>query len=141
MIIHLFNTTVILYEHLSTCSFYCIFRSPEFYEEVKIRLPAHLTQAHHLLFTFYHISCQTKKGEPTPVETHVGYIVRKEHSKSVQKRNKCLFWLSIAITHKQSINFITGVNNLASEFHDSEFGIKKVHLHWIESFLPLTRVW
>ncbi|XP_052274365.1 dedicator of cytokinesis protein 7-like isoform X2 [Dreissena polymorpha] len=48
-------------------------KSPDFYEEVKIRLPAHLTEYHHLLFTFYHISCQAKKGEPTPVETPVGY--------------------------------------------------------------------
>ncbi|XP_053393820.1 dedicator of cytokinesis protein 7-like isoform X3 [Mercenaria mercenaria] len=49
-------------------------KSPDFYEEVKLRLPAHLTDAHHLLFTFYHISCQTKKGEPlSAVETPVGY--------------------------------------------------------------------
>ncbi|XP_060603802.1 dedicator of cytokinesis protein 7-like isoform X2 [Ruditapes philippinarum] len=49
-------------------------KSPDFYEEVKIRLPAHLTDAHHLLFTFYHISCQTKKGEPaSAVETPVGF--------------------------------------------------------------------
>ncbi|XP_052775389.1 dedicator of cytokinesis protein 7-like isoform X2 [Mya arenaria] len=48
-------------------------KSPDFYEEVKIRLPGSITEAHHILFTFYHISCQAKKGEPTPVETPVGY--------------------------------------------------------------------
>ncbi|KAM7330040.1 hypothetical protein ACRRTK_011653 [Alexandromys fortis] len=36
--------------------------SPDFYEEVKIKLPAKLTVNHHLLFTFYHISCQQKQG-------------------------------------------------------------------------------
>lgn len=51
------------------------FRSPDFYEEVKIKLPARLTSAHHLLFTFYHISCQVKKNEPTPTEVPVGYTV------------------------------------------------------------------
>lgn len=40
-------------------------RTPEFYEEVKIELPPKLTDKHHLLFTFYQISCQKPKpGEP-----------------------------------------------------------------------------
>uniref|UniRef100_A0A8C1KKU6 Dedicator of cytokinesis 8 n=1 Tax=Cyprinus carpio TaxID=7962 RepID=A0A8C1KKU6_CYPCA len=32
-------------------------RSPDFYDEIKICLPARLTEKHHLLLTFYHISC------------------------------------------------------------------------------------
>ncbi|BFY99508.1 hypothetical protein BsWGS_02548 [Bradybaena similaris] len=48
-------------------------KSPDFYEEVKIKVPAKLTETHHLLFTFYHISCQVKKNEPTPTEVPVGY--------------------------------------------------------------------
>lgn len=50
-------------------------RSPDFYEEVKIKLPGRLLPTHHLLFTFYHISCQVKKNEPTPTEVPVGYTV------------------------------------------------------------------
>ncbi|POI34176.1 hypothetical protein CIB84_002072, partial [Bambusicola thoracicus] len=46
-------------------------KSPDFYEEVKIKLPAKLTEKHHLLFTFYHISCQPKQG--ASVETLIGY--------------------------------------------------------------------
>ncbi|XP_069088640.1 dedicator of cytokinesis protein 7 isoform X10 [Pleurodeles waltl] len=46
-------------------------RSPDFHEEIKIRLPAMLTDHHHLLFTFYHVSCQQKQN--TPLETPVGY--------------------------------------------------------------------
>uniref|UniRef100_A0A452HAK3 Dedicator of cytokinesis 8 n=1 Tax=Gopherus agassizii TaxID=38772 RepID=A0A452HAK3_9SAUR len=46
-------------------------KSPDFYEEVKIKLPAKLTEKHHLLFTFYHISCQPKQG--ACVETLLGY--------------------------------------------------------------------
>ncbi|XP_051569546.1 dedicator of cytokinesis protein 7-like isoform X3 [Myxocyprinus asiaticus] len=46
-------------------------KSPEFYEEVKMKLPANLTDNHHLLFTIYHISCQPKQN--TPLETPVGY--------------------------------------------------------------------
>uniref|UniRef100_A0A8C7GLJ0 Dedicator of cytokinesis 8 n=1 Tax=Oncorhynchus kisutch TaxID=8019 RepID=A0A8C7GLJ0_ONCKI len=38
-------------------------KSPDFYEEVKIALPARLTERHHLLFTFYHISCQQKQNQ------------------------------------------------------------------------------
>lgn len=48
-------------------------RSPEFYEEMKMKIPANLTDNHHLLFTFYHISCQPKQN--TPLETPVGYTV------------------------------------------------------------------
>ncbi|XP_023378446.1 dedicator of cytokinesis protein 8 [Pteropus vampyrus] len=46
-------------------------KSPDFYEEVKIKLPAKLTVNHHLLFTFYHISCQQKQG--ASVESLLGY--------------------------------------------------------------------
>uniref|UniRef100_UPI00358FDEC1 dedicator of cytokinesis protein 7-like isoform X3 n=1 Tax=Myxine glutinosa TaxID=7769 RepID=UPI00358FDEC1 len=46
-------------------------KSPDFYEEIKIKLPAHLTDYHHILFTFFHISCQQKQN--TPLETPVGY--------------------------------------------------------------------
>ncbi|XP_051788652.1 dedicator of cytokinesis protein 7 isoform X11 [Erpetoichthys calabaricus] len=46
-------------------------RSPDFYDEIKIKLPATLTDHHHILFTFYHVSCQQKQN--TPLETPVGY--------------------------------------------------------------------
>ncbi|KAJ8414036.1 hypothetical protein AAFF_G00066340 [Aldrovandia affinis] len=47
-------------------------KSPDFYEEVKIQLPAKLTERHHLLFTFYHISCQQKQNQAGNVETRLG---------------------------------------------------------------------
>uniref|UniRef100_A0A8C5B1F1 Dedicator of cytokinesis 11 n=1 Tax=Gadus morhua TaxID=8049 RepID=A0A8C5B1F1_GADMO len=52
-------------------------QSPEFYDEIKIELPVHVHEKHHLLFTFYHVSCEfssktaTKRREG--VETLVGY--------------------------------------------------------------------
>uniref|UniRef100_A0AAR2KEL2 Dedicator of cytokinesis 7 n=1 Tax=Pygocentrus nattereri TaxID=42514 RepID=A0AAR2KEL2_PYGNA len=46
-------------------------RSPDFHDEVKVKLPASLTDHHHILFTFYHVSCQQKQN--TPLETPVGY--------------------------------------------------------------------
>ncbi|KAL6458828.1 hypothetical protein MHYP_G00323000 [Metynnis hypsauchen] len=48
-------------------------RTPDFYEEVKIRLPARLTERHHLLFSFFHISCQQKQNQSGSVETLIGY--------------------------------------------------------------------
>ncbi|XP_038048649.1 dedicator of cytokinesis protein 7-like isoform X4 [Patiria miniata] len=47
-------------------------KSPDFYEEIKIKLPADLADYHHLLFTFYHISCQ-RKQDVIPVETPIGF--------------------------------------------------------------------
>uniref|UniRef100_A0A674EA37 Dedicator of cytokinesis 11 n=1 Tax=Salmo trutta TaxID=8032 RepID=A0A674EA37_SALTR len=52
-------------------------QNPEFYDEVKIELPVHVHEKHHILFTFYHISCEistktsTKKREG--VQSLVGY--------------------------------------------------------------------
>uniref|UniRef100_A0A8C7NFH8 Dedicator of cytokinesis 11 n=1 Tax=Oncorhynchus mykiss TaxID=8022 RepID=A0A8C7NFH8_ONCMY len=52
-------------------------QNPEFYDEVKIELPVHVHEKHHILFTVYHISCEistktsTKKREG--VQSLVGY--------------------------------------------------------------------
>ncbi|XP_029414755.1 dedicator of cytokinesis protein 9 isoform X11 [Nannospalax galili] len=52
-------------------------QNPEFYDEIKIELPTQLHEKHHLLFTFFHVSCDnsskggTKKRDV--VETQVGY--------------------------------------------------------------------
>uniref|UniRef100_A0A4W3I185 Dedicator of cytokinesis 8 n=1 Tax=Callorhinchus milii TaxID=7868 RepID=A0A4W3I185_CALMI len=48
-------------------------KSPDFYEEVKIKLPAKLRERHHLLFTFYHISCQQKQNQGASAESLIGY--------------------------------------------------------------------
>ncbi|XP_015777841.1 PREDICTED: dedicator of cytokinesis protein 7-like [Acropora digitifera] len=50
-------------------------KTPDFYEEVKVKLPAHLTVEHHLLFTFYHISCSAgkKADDKMATETPIGY--------------------------------------------------------------------
>ncbi|KAE8292050.1 Dedicator of cytokinesis protein 8 [Larimichthys crocea] len=48
-------------------------KSPDFYEEVKLALPARLTERHHVLFTFYHISCQQKQNQSGSCETLIGY--------------------------------------------------------------------
>ncbi|XP_048348400.1 dedicator of cytokinesis protein 9 isoform X8 [Sphaerodactylus townsendi] len=52
-------------------------QNPEFYDEVKIELPTQLHGKHHLLFTFYHVSCDNSSKGTTKkkdiVETQVGY--------------------------------------------------------------------
>uniref|UniRef100_UPI00398F3272 dedicator of cytokinesis protein 8 isoform X2 n=1 Tax=Pristiophorus japonicus TaxID=55135 RepID=UPI00398F3272 len=48
-------------------------KSPDFYEEVKLELPAKITERHHLLFTFYHISCQQKQNQVGSPENLIGY--------------------------------------------------------------------
>ncbi|XP_059909470.1 dedicator of cytokinesis protein 8 [Gadus macrocephalus] len=67
-----------------------IYRSPDFYEEVKLALPAQLTERHHLLFTFYHISCQQKQNQPS-CETLIGYSwLRMLNSDRLQTGQYCL---------------------------------------------------
>uniref|UniRef100_A0A8C9TNE5 Dedicator of cytokinesis 11 n=1 Tax=Scleropages formosus TaxID=113540 RepID=A0A8C9TNE5_SCLFO len=48
-------------------------QSPEFYDEVKIELPVHVHNKHHILFTFYHISCDFSTKKKDGVESLVGY--------------------------------------------------------------------
>uniref|UniRef100_A0A3Q2Q471 Dedicator of cytokinesis 11 n=1 Tax=Fundulus heteroclitus TaxID=8078 RepID=A0A3Q2Q471_FUNHE len=52
-------------------------QSPEFYDEVKIELPVHVHERHHILFTFYHISCESSTKASSKkrdgVESLVGY--------------------------------------------------------------------
>ncbi|XP_017282313.1 dedicator of cytokinesis protein 9 isoform X4 [Kryptolebias marmoratus] len=47
-------------------------QNPEFYDEIKIELPTQLHEKHHLLFTFYHISCENNSKKKDMVETPVG---------------------------------------------------------------------
>uniref|UniRef100_A0AAV2KQV2 Dedicator of cytokinesis protein 11 n=1 Tax=Knipowitschia caucasica TaxID=637954 RepID=A0AAV2KQV2_KNICA len=52
-------------------------QSPDFYDEIKVELPVHVHEKHHILFTFYHISCEssskTSSKKREGVETLVGY--------------------------------------------------------------------
>ncbi|XP_055599906.1 dedicator of cytokinesis protein 9 isoform X2 [Uranotaenia lowii] len=50
--------------------------SPTWYEEIKLRLPLRITSQHHLLFSFFHVSCNIAKKKDlvsTSAETPVGY--------------------------------------------------------------------
>jgi hypothetical protein len=44
-------------------------KTPVFHEEIKIALPLNLNKSHHILFTFIHVSCTTKKGKDDEVIT------------------------------------------------------------------------
>ncbi|PAA86258.1 hypothetical protein BOX15_Mlig030368g1 [Macrostomum lignano] len=50
-------------------------KSPDFYDEIKIELPGDLSSGHYLLFSFFHISCQQRKGgeDNGQLETPLGY--------------------------------------------------------------------
>ncbi|KAJ8040484.1 Dedicator of cytokinesis protein 7 [Holothuria leucospilota] len=122
-------------------------RSPEFYEEIKIKLPADLKDTHHLLFTFYHISCQ-KKQDNTPVETPIGYTwlpLLKNHRLQTGD-----FSLPVAIDHPMvkdysklppevglpSMKFVDGKKQL---FHVTVSAVSSIHSQdaYIDNFLKL----
>uniref|UniRef100_A0A8C7GHM4 Dedicator of cytokinesis 10 n=1 Tax=Oncorhynchus kisutch TaxID=8019 RepID=A0A8C7GHM4_ONCKI len=52
-------------------------QNPDFYDEVKIELPTQLHEKHHLLFSFYHVTCdintKTNSKKKEALETPVGY--------------------------------------------------------------------
>ncbi|KAM9820909.1 LOW QUALITY PROTEIN: dedicator of cytokinesis protein 9-like [Neosynchiropus ocellatus] len=49
-------------------------QNPEFYDEIKIELPTQLHEKHHLLFTFYHVSCDSNSKKKDVVEAPVGSV-------------------------------------------------------------------
>mgnify|MGYP001798475951 CR=1 FL=1 len=68
--------TVTAHEQTMNDILFFHYRNPDFYDEVKVNLPARLEPSHHILFTFYHISCQLQKKEANQqTETLLGYSV------------------------------------------------------------------
>lgn len=49
--------------------------TPSWYEELKLRLPLGIFPEHHLLFSFYHVSCNLgkKRDANASFETPIGY--------------------------------------------------------------------
>lgn len=73
-----------VFTSVATCSVLHHVSSPDSYEEIKIRLPSELTERHHVLITFYHVSCEasvrastsrqsTSTSSPSNVDTLIGY--------------------------------------------------------------------
>ncbi|TRY92073.1 hypothetical protein DNTS_029041 [Danionella cerebrum] len=52
-------------------------QNPDFYDEVKIELPTYLHEKHHILFSFYHVTCdinaKTSSKKKEALESPVGY--------------------------------------------------------------------
>ena len=91
-------------------------KSPDFYEEVKVALPSNLKGKHHILFTFYHISCQgQRKDHATSAEIPVGYTV--SYSRTVSFRMKFqLVAKAIIHTTKQILLYFSFIPTVGSYF-------------------------
>ncbi|XP_043853669.1 dedicator of cytokinesis protein 9 isoform X20 [Dromiciops gliroides] len=108
-------------------------QNPELYDEIKIELPTQLHEKHHLLFTYYHVSCDNSSKGSTKkrdvVETQVGYS-----------------WLPLlkdgrVVTSEQHIPVSA---NLPSGYLGyQELGMGKHHgpeIKWVDGGKPLLRV-
>ncbi|XP_058247470.1 dedicator of cytokinesis protein 9 isoform X12 [Hemibagrus wyckioides] len=108
-------------------------QNPEFYDEFKIELPTQLNEKHHLLFTFFHISCDTNSKASTKkreqVETQVGYA-----------------WLPLlkdgrVIMNEQNISVAA---NLPAGYLSCQEGNSKQHtgpeVKWVDGGKPLFKV-
>uniref|UniRef100_A0AAR2L8K7 Dedicator of cytokinesis 9b n=1 Tax=Pygocentrus nattereri TaxID=42514 RepID=A0AAR2L8K7_PYGNA len=105
-------------------------QNPEFYDEIKIELPTQLHEKHHLLFTFYHISCDSSTKKRDVVETPVGSA-----------------WLPLlkdgrVIMSEQQISV---ASNLPTGYLSCQEGLNKVkhsgpEVKWVDGGRPLFRV-
>ncbi|XP_015270599.1 PREDICTED: dedicator of cytokinesis protein 9 isoform X5 [Gekko japonicus] len=108
-------------------------QNPEFYDEVKIELPTQLHEKHHLLFTFYHVSCDNSSKGTTKkkdiVETQVGYA-----------------WLQLlkdgrVVTNEQHIP--VSANLPSGYLNNQEPGMSKhsgPEIKWVDGGKPLLKV-
>ncbi|XP_072539771.1 dedicator of cytokinesis protein 9 isoform X7 [Salminus brasiliensis] len=103
-------------------------QNPEFYDEIKIELPTQLHEKHHLLFTFYHISCDSSTKKRDVVETQVGSA-----------------WLPLlkdgrVIMSEQQISV---ASNLPAGYLSCQDGLNKhsgPEVKWVDGGRPLFRV-
>ncbi|XP_053354639.1 dedicator of cytokinesis protein 9 [Clarias gariepinus] len=104
-------------------------QNPEFYDEIKIELPSQLHEKHHLLFTFYHISCDSSAKKRDVVETPVGSA-----------------WLPLLKDGRVSENeqHIPVASNLPPGYLSSPEGVNRQHsgpeVKWVDGGRPLFRV-
>ncbi|XP_040192086.1 dedicator of cytokinesis protein 9 isoform X18 [Rana temporaria] len=108
-------------------------QNPEFYDEIKIELPTQLHEKHHLLFTFYHVSCDTSSKGGTKkkdvIESQVGYA-----------------WLPLlkdgrVVTNEQNIP--VSANLPTGYLGYQEFGISKhsgPEIKWVDGGKPLLKI-
>nr|XP_055068829.1 dedicator of cytokinesis protein 9 isoform X5 [Misgurnus anguillicaudatus] len=102
--------------------------NPEFYDEIKIELPTQLHEKHHLLFTFYHISCDSSTKKRDVVETPVGSA-----------------WLPLlkdgrVVMSEQNISV---ASNLPSGYLSCQEGVSKhssPEIKWVDGGRPLFRM-
>uniref|UniRef100_A0A8C5LWK2 Dedicator of cytokinesis 9 n=1 Tax=Leptobrachium leishanense TaxID=445787 RepID=A0A8C5LWK2_9ANUR len=108
-------------------------QNPEFYDEIKIELPTQLHEKHHLLFTFYHVSCDTSSKGGTKkkdvIESQVGYA-----------------WLPLlkdgrVATNEQNIPVSANLPSGYLSFQ--ELGISKhsgPEIKWVDGAKPLLKI-
>ncbi|XP_028834946.1 dedicator of cytokinesis protein 9-like isoform X4 [Denticeps clupeoides] len=104
-------------------------QNPEFYDEIKIELPTQLHEKHHLLFTFYHVSCDSNGKKKDVVETQVGSS-----------------WLPLMKEGRVTVSeqHIAVAANLPTGYLRCQEGITKnsgTEVKWVDGGKPLFRVY
>ncbi|XP_073768449.1 dedicator of cytokinesis protein 9 isoform X8 [Danio rerio] len=108
-------------------------QNPEFYEEFKLELPVQLTDRHHLLFTLFHISCESNSKASTKrreqVETQVGYA-----------------WLPLlkdgrVIMNEQQVSVSANLPSGYLSYQDSSSKQAGQEVKWVDGGRPLLKVY
>uniref|UniRef100_G3PKX9 Dedicator of cytokinesis 9b n=1 Tax=Gasterosteus aculeatus aculeatus TaxID=481459 RepID=G3PKX9_GASAC len=103
-------------------------QNPEFYDEIKIELPTQLHEKHHLLFTFYHVSCDSNSKKKDLVESAVGSA-----------------WLPLLRDGRVTMNeqLLPVAANLPAGYLGSQDAINKhsgPEIKWVDGGKPLFKV-
>ncbi|XP_054479934.1 dedicator of cytokinesis protein 9 isoform X1 [Anoplopoma fimbria] len=103
-------------------------QNPEFYDEIKIELPTQLHEKHHLLFTFFHVSCDSNSKKKDLVESPVGSA-----------------WLPLLRDGRVIMNeqLLPVAANLPAGYLGAQDGINKhsgSEIKWVDGGKPLFKV-
>lgn len=108
-------------------------QNPDFYDEVKIELPTQLHEKHHILFSFYHVTCDinakanAKKKEA--LETSVGYawLPLMKHDRIASQE------YSIPIATSLPPNYLSFQDSASGKHGGGD-------IKWVDSGKPLFKV-
>lgn len=132
-------------------------KNPQFYDEIKFLLPLNLTEKHHVLFRFYHVSCSTAKSSLVK-DTNVidRSISGDKHVYSNNNLNQAVknienpigfAWLPIfkqgrLLSGEKNLPIAQNLinNYLSSQNDDTDQAVSTSDIKWVENMKPLFKV-
>ncbi len=146
------ENSLFVYDHYTPVTYHN--KTPHFYDEIKILLPLNLTERHHILFKFYHVSCANAKSAELLVDTPLdpNSTLNSMHSVSLNSNKNVesfigYAWLPIykngrLLNGEKMLPIAQNISNnyLSYEQIGTGQNIGPNDIKWVENMRPLFKV-